>query len=91
LYYFVFKPLNRHIVQCQRTEAEKDLLIAELHKTLAEVKVLRGIVPICSSCKKIRDDSGFWQQVEVYVIAHSDAMFSHGICPECIEKLYPDI
>lgn len=91
LYYFVFKPLNRHIAQCQRTEAEKDLLIAELHKTLAEIKVLRGIVPICSSCKKIRDDNGFWQQVEVYVSAHSDAMFSHGICPECLEELYPDI
>lgn len=91
LFYFVFKPLNRHIAQCQRTEVEKDFLIAELHKALTEVKVLRGIVPICSSCKKIRDDNGFWQQVEVYVSAHSDAMFTHGICPECIEELYPDI
>lgn len=89
LYFFVFKPLNQHIAQCRRGELEKDALIAELHKALDEVKTLRGIVPICGSCKKIRDDNGFWQQVEVYVGAHSDAMFSHGICPECAERLYP--
>jgi hypothetical protein len=91
LYFFIFKPLNQHITQHRRAEAEKDSLIAELHKALDEVKTLRGIVPICSSCKKIRDDDGFWQQVEIYVSAHSDAMFSHGICPECVERLYPDI
>jgi len=91
LYFFVFKPMNRHIDQHRWTQAEKDILIAELHKALEEVKVLRGIVPICSSCKKIRDDNGYWQQVEVYVSAHSDAEFTHGICPECIESLYPDL
>lgn len=90
LYFFVFKPLNQHIAQRRRAELEKDRLIAELHRALSEVKTLRGIVPICASCKKIRDDQGFWQQVEVYMRAHSDAQFTHGICPECTEKLYAD-
>jgi hypothetical protein len=87
LYFFVFRILNRHIAQRRLAEAEKDALIAELHTALDEVKTLRGIIPICASCKKIRDDKGFWQQVEVYVSAHSEAMFSHGSCPECTEKI----
>lgn len=87
LYFFVFKLLNQHIAQQRRTEAEKDTLIAELYTALNEVKALRGIIPICASCKKIRDDNGFWQQVEVYVSAHSDVMFSHGCCPECAERV----
>jgi hypothetical protein len=62
----------------------------KLQKALAEIKQLRGIVPICASCKKIRDDKGFWHQVEEYVRDHTDAEFSHGVCPECIIKLYPD-
>jgi two-component system, response regulator PdtaR len=64
---------------------------AELEKALAEVKRLSGLLPICSSCKKIRDDQGYWQQVDVYVREHSEANFSHGICPECARKLYPDL
>jgi hypothetical protein len=87
LYYFVFKLLHQYIEQQQRAKEEKDTLIAELHSALNEVKTLRGIIPICASCKKIRDDNGFWQQVEVYVSAHSDVMFSHGCCPECAEKI----
>jgi hypothetical protein len=87
LYFFVFRLLNRYIAQRRLAEAEKDALIAELHAALDEVKTLRGIIPICASCKKIRDDKGFWQQVEVYVSAHSEAMFSHGSCPECTEKI----
>jgi PAS domain S-box-containing protein len=55
-----------------------------------EINTLRGIIPICSSCKKIRDDKGYWQQVEVYLHDRSEAIFSHSICPECLEKLYPD-
>ena len=62
----------------------------DLKKAYSEIKQLRGIIPICSSCKKIRDDSGYWHQVEEYISEHSDAMFSHGICPECSKKLYPD-
>jgi PAS domain S-box-containing protein len=56
-----------------------------------EIKRLRGMLPICSSCKNIRDDKGYWNQIEVYIKEHSDAEFSHGICPECIKKLYPDL
>jgi DNA-binding NtrC family response regulator len=63
----------------------------ELKKALAEIKTLRGIVPICSNCKKIRDDHGFWKQVEVYVEEHTEALFSHGLCAECAKKLYPDL
>lgn len=59
--------------------------------TLKEVKTLRGIIPICASCKKIRDDKGAWNQIEVYVRDHSEAEFSHGICPDCAKKLYPDL
>ncbi len=54
-----------------------------------EIKTLRGIVPICSHCKKIRDDKGYWNHLEAYIQKHSDASFSHGICPECAGKLYP--
>ncbi len=65
-------------------------LNAELQKALAEVKQLSGLLPICSSCKKIRDDEGYWHQVEVYIRDHTDADFSHGLCPDCAQKLYPD-
>ncbi len=62
---------------------------AELEKALEEVKTLSGLLPICASCKKIRDDSGYWQQIESYVSDHSDANFSHSICPDCAKRLYP--
>ena len=63
----------------------------DLLEALDEIKRLKGILPICASCKKIRDDHGYWHQVEEYVREHSEADFSHGICPECAAKLYPDI
>ncbi len=63
----------------------------EKEKALQEIKILSGFLPICSSCKKIRDDQGYWNQIEAYIRAHSEAEFSHGICPECTIKLYPDI
>jgi hypothetical protein len=56
-----------------------------------EVNTLRGIIPICSACKNIRDDKGYWQQVEAYIRDRSEAEFSHSICPECLEKLYPEL
>jgi len=62
-----------------------------LQKALSEVKVLRGLIPICASCKKIRNDSGFWQQLEEYLGEHSEAEFSHGLCQPCIKKLYPGV
>ncbi|MBN1995524.1 MAG: response regulator [Anaerolineae bacterium] len=62
----------------------------ELQTALSQVKTLRGLLPICSHCKKIRDDRGYWQQVEIYIENHSDAEFSHGLCPDCMQALYPD-
>ncbi len=63
----------------------------ELKRALSEIKQLRGIIPICASCKKIKNDEGLWQRVEAYLHEHSDAEFSHGFCPECLKKLYPEI
>ena len=63
----------------------------ELQRALREVKVLRGLIPICASCKKIRNDGGFWQQLEEYIGEHSEAAFSHGICQPCLKKLYPGV
>ncbi len=63
----------------------------QLEKALAEVKTLSGLLPICASCKKIRDDRGYWSNIETYIHLHSDAQFSHGICPDCAARLYPDI
>jgi hypothetical protein len=74
----------------KRIESEKEMLIVELQDALANIRKLKGLLPICASCKKIRNDEGYWEQMEVYIRDHSDAEFSHGICPDCIEKLYPD-
>jgi hypothetical protein len=76
------------ISERRRSIQEREHMILELKESLANVKTLRGLVPICASCKKIRDDKGYWSQVEVYVRDHSEAEFSHGICPECMKKLY---
>ena len=65
-------------------------LAARYRAAIAEVQVLRGIIPICSVCKKIRDNEGAWQQIEAYIRSHSAASFSHGLCPDCIRKSYPD-
>ena len=72
----------------ERELAEKN---RELEQTLQEVKVLRGFIPICASCKKIRDDKGYWQQIETYIQERSEALFSHSICKDCMKKLYPDL
>ena len=71
-------------------EAERTQLIAHLNQTLSNVKTLSGLLPICASCKKIRDDHGYWQKLEIFVREHSNADFSHSICPECMDRLYPD-
>ncbi len=71
-------------------EEERERLVAEREKALSEIKALSGLLPICASCKKIRDDKGYWNQIESYIETHSDAEFSHGICPDCMRKLYPD-
>jgi AmiR/NasT family two-component response regulator len=66
-------------------------LNAKLQDALAQAKTLSGLLPICASCKKIRDDEGYWSQLETYIQEHFDIQFSHGLCPECVNKLYPEI
>ncbi len=80
----------RDISERKKAEEERERLIRELQDSLSEVKVLSGLLPICASCKKIRDDKGYWRRIEAYISSHSGAEFSHGICPECAKKLYPD-
>lgn len=72
-------------------EKKKQKAINQLEDALQEVKKLSGLLPICSSCKNIRDDQGYWQQLETYIGEHSEAQFSHSICPDCAQKLYPDL
>ena len=79
------------ITERKQAEQEREKLIGELKATLAEVKTLQGIIPICAGCKKIRDDKGFWSQVESYIQKHSEATFSHGMCPDCLKKYYPEL
>jgi PAS domain S-box-containing protein len=71
-------------------EQEREKIISELQESISRVKVLSGMLPICASCKKIRDDKGYWNMLEVYIRDHSEADFSHGVCPECMKKLYPE-
>jgi len=77
-------------VRLKKAEAEKQTKIEELKGALSEIKTLRDMLPICAACKKIRDDEGFWENVETYITKHTSTVFSHGICPECVEELYPE-
>ena len=79
----------RDISKRKQREKEREALIDNLKTSLARVRKLSGLLPICASCKKIRDDKGYWNQIEAYIRDHSEAEFSHGICPECTRKLYP--
>jgi C4-dicarboxylate-specific signal transduction histidine kinase len=82
--------LMREVAERKRAEEEREKVIVELQKALAQVKRLSGLLPICASCKQIRNDKGYWQQIESYISEHSEAEFSHGLCPECAKKLYPE-
>lgn len=75
----------------KEAEAERERLLTKLLTALAEVKTLSGLLPICSNCKRIRNQDGGWEQMEVYIRDRSGADFSHGICPECERTLYPDL
>lgn len=87
--------LNRHKrnleIQVANRTAELTEKNTELEKALGEIRQLSGMLPICASCKKIRDDKGYWKQIEAYISEHTEAKFSHGICPECARKLYPEL
>ncbi|MFA4839408.1 MAG: PAS domain S-box protein [Candidatus Neomarinimicrobiota bacterium] len=80
----------RDISDRKRIEQEREKTIQELQAALNNVRTLKGLIPICASCKKIRDDSGYWSEVEKYISVHSEADFTHGICPDCMKKLYPN-
>ena len=96
---YITKPFNsaellarvRTHVSLYRANKRNEVLIAELRAALSQVKTLSGLLPICSGCKQIRDDDGYWRQVESYLAAHADVTFTHGICPSCVRKQYPDL
>lgn len=81
----------QYAIQRKKNEAERERLIRELQAALGEVKRLSGLLPICAACKSIRNDQGYWQQIERYMAEHAEVQFSHGICPECMRKLYPEL
>jgi nitrate/nitrite-specific signal transduction histidine kinase len=81
--------LAKEIKDREATELEKEILIVQLKSALENIRTLKGLLPICASCKKVRNDQGYWEQIETYIRDRSDAEFSHSICPECRERLYP--
>lgn len=85
-----FVHISRDITERKRLEEDKEKLVRDLQESLADVKQLSGLLPMCASCKKIRDDEGYWNQVDTFISKHTDASFTHGICPECAKKLYPE-
>lgn len=80
----------RDITELKVTQEAQKKLIEELKTAMSEIRTLSGMLPICSSCKKIRDDKGYWNRLEAYIHEHTDAQLSHGFCPDCLQKLYPD-
>ena len=81
----------RDVTERKLAEAERQQLISQLEQALHNVRALKGLLPICTNCKKIRNDQGYWTEVESYIASHSEADFTHGLCPECIDHLYPDL
>jgi DNA-binding NarL/FixJ family response regulator len=98
-YGYIIKPYDIHELRSaieiavvkHNASKEREKLIAQLKSALDEVKTLSGLLPICSSCKKIRQDDSTWQSIEDYITSHSNADFTHGICPECAHRLYPEL
>ena len=86
-----FEAVARDITERIRLERERERLIAELKEALASVKVLRGLLPICAGCKMVRDDHGYWTQIESYIREHTHAEFTHGLCPGCLTRYYQEI
>ena len=86
-----YEGITQDITEHKELQQERETLIAELRQALSKVKKLSGMLPICASCKKIRDDKGYWKQIEVYLKEHTEADFSHGLCKDCAHKLYPEL
>ena len=82
--------LEAEIEERKRAQAQRESLIQELQSALEEVQTLSGFLPICSHCHRIRDDQGYWNRLEKFIQDRSEAQFSHGICPECVAKHFPD-
>lgn len=91
LYLWHYRPLVLEMEERMRAEIEREQTVIELTAALERVQTLRGLLPICAWCKHIRDDQGYWQQLEMYLTENSDLEFSHGICPTCAEKLYQEM
>ena len=85
------RDLKQEIVRRMEVERKQEETVRNLKEALSEIKTLEGLIPICSNCKRIRDDQGYWQQVEKYISTKTDARFSHSVCPNCMKLLYPDI
>jgi PAS domain S-box-containing protein len=83
--------ISKEITERKRVEVEREQLIKELQAALAKVRTLSGLLPICAHCKKVRDDEGYWTRIESYISAHTQAEFSHGICPECAFNAFPEM
>ena len=90
-YLFKGEPSSTAIIRTIRYAIERQRLTTELQMAMDHIKQLEGMLPICSACKKIRDDMGHWNSIETYISNHSEIVFSHGICPDCAKKLYPEI
>lgn len=96
---YMVKPLNERDIHVtveialfrHKTDAERERLIRKLQKALEEIRTLSDLLPICAWCKKIRNDEGYWQQLEAFFATHSKTRFTHGICPECAQKHYPHL
>ncbi|GMW03538.1 MAG: hypothetical protein AMXMBFR84_46720 [Candidatus Hydrogenedentota bacterium] len=82
---------HRDVTAQKKADLEREKLIAELRAAMTKVRTLGGLLPICANCKKIRNDEGYWTQIEEYIREHSEAEFSHGLCPECMDHLYPEV
>lgn len=95
---YVTKPFDREELRARVRVGERVVelqttlegRVGELENALSQIKTLRGLIPMCAGCHKIHDDKGYWQHVESYVMEHSDASFSHGLCPECVNQYYPE-
>ena len=88
LYFFFYRPLSTHMAERVRMEEGREKLIGELKAALERIKVLSGLLPVCASCKRIKDDAGGWVSMEKYISERSDAQFTHSICDVCAERLY---
>ena len=88
LYFFFYRPLSTHMAERVKMEEGREKLIGELKTALERIKVLSGLLPVCASCKRIKDDAGGWVSMEKYISERSDAQFTHSICDVCAERLY---